>query len=77
MGADSQELFKREEIAALLGGSHKTTFPVPRNEKGSTYACLKETDQEYLPKRPGQHGIIMVHLLPETLVLFIIVKLVH
>jgi len=45
------------------------TFPYPRNRRhGPTYACLKEAEQEYLPKRPGEHGIILVHSLPESLV---------
>jgi hypothetical protein len=64
----SQTLFKREEIAGLLGGSHKTTFPVPRNDEKATYACMKQAEQEYLPKAPGEHGIIMIHSFPEKLV---------
>jgi hypothetical protein len=68
----SHTLFKREEIASLLGGSHKTTFPVPRDDEKATYACMKEAEQEYLPKTPGEHGIVVVHSLPEKLVRIVI-----
>jgi hypothetical protein len=61
-------LFKRENIAGFLGGSHKSTFPVPRDDEKAMYACMKQAEQEYLPKMPGEHGIIMVHSLPEQLV---------
>jgi hypothetical protein len=61
--------FKRDAIALILGGSLKTTFPYPRDhDDGPTYACLKQVEQEYLPERPGDHGVIMVRSLPESLV---------
>jgi len=52
-----------------MGGSLKTTFPYPRDRaEGPTYACLKETEQDFLPEAPGDHGIILVKALPESLV---------
>ena len=45
------------------------TFPYPRNRiDGPPYACLKEAEQELLPVSPGEHGVIVVKSLPETLV---------
>jgi len=73
------ELFKthvqqltRETIGAVMGGSLKTTFPYPRDRAdGPTYACLKETEQEFLPATPGENGIILVKSLPDSLVIFV------
>ena len=59
---------KRDAIACALGGSLKTTFPYPRNRnEGPTYACLKESEHDYLPKNPGEHAIVIVKSLPESL----------
>jgi hypothetical protein len=59
----------RDTIANVLGGSLKTTFPYPRNrDEGPTYACLKESENDFLPKNPGQHGLVLVKSLPDTLV---------
>ena len=59
---------KREAMARVLGGSLKTTFPYPRNRhEGPTYACLKESEHDYLPKNPGEHAILVVKSLPESL----------
>lgn len=67
---ESARPFRRDEIAYLLGGSHKMTFPYPRDRsEGGPYACLKEVEQEYLPEKPGEHGIILVHTLPEAMVI--------
>ena len=32
------------------------------------YACLKESEQDFLPKAPGEHGIVVAKSLPEGLV---------
>jgi hypothetical protein len=62
-------VLRREVIAALLGGSLKVTFPYPRNRlEGPPYACLKESENDLLPKYPGEHGIVVVKSLPEALV---------
>ena len=63
-------LIMRDTIALnVLGGSLKTTFPYPRNrDEGPTYACLKESENEFLPKNPEQHGLVLVKSLPDTLV---------
>lgn len=67
--ADRGRILKRESIAHILGGSQKTTFPYPRNRnQGPTYACLKESENDLLPRNPGEHGIIIVKSLPEALV---------
>jgi len=66
--ADRGRILKRESIAHILGGSQKTTFPYPRNRhQGPTYACLKESENDLLPRNPGEHGIIIVKSLPEAL----------
>jgi hypothetical protein len=60
--------FRRDTLSFVLGGSQKTTFPYPRNRQdGPPYACLKEAEQELLPAEPGEHGVIVVKSLPETL----------
>jgi hypothetical protein len=62
-------LFRRDTIALVLGGSLKVTFPYPRNRSdGPMYACVKENEQDFLPKGPGHHGILIVKSLPEALV---------
>ena len=64
-------LFRRDAVATTLGGSGKVTFPHPRNRnEGPTYACVKEVENELLPKNPGEHGIILGKELPESLVYF-------
>jgi hypothetical protein len=69
VAADRGRILKREAIAHVLGGSQKTTFPYPRNRnEGPTYACLKESENDLLPANPGEHGIIVVKSIPETLV---------
>ena len=66
---DQGRTLMRDTIATVLGGSLKTTFPYPRNrDEGPTYACLKESENEFLPKNPGEHGLIIVKSLPDTLV---------
>ena len=63
------QMLKREAIAVVLGGSLKTTFPYPRDRsEGPPYACLKESENDYLPRAPGEHGIVIVKELPEALV---------
>jgi len=61
--------FRRDTVSFVLGGSQKVTFPYPRNRNdGPPYACLKEAEQELLPVNPGEHGVIIVKSLPESLV---------
>jgi hypothetical protein len=70
-------VLRREVIAALLGGSLKVTFPYPRNRlEGPPYACLKESENELLPKHPGEHGIVIVKSLPDALVYNLIAWLI-
>jgi len=56
----------RDAIANVLGGNLRITFPCPRNHEGTTYACLNE--DEFLPKNPGENGLVVVKSLPDTLV---------
>lgn len=66
---ENGQMLKREAIAQVLGGSLKTTFPYPRDRaEGPPYACLKESENDYLPKAPGDNGIVIVKDLPEALV---------
>jgi len=46
----------------------KTTFPYPRFQTSGTYACLKLAEDELLPKNPGEHGIVIVKSISESLV---------
>jgi hypothetical protein len=68
-GNEEGTILKRESISHVLGGSQKTTFAYPRDRnEGPTYACIKETENEMIPKNPGEHGIIIVRALPDHLV---------
>jgi len=71
---DQGRTLMRDTISNVLGGSLKTTFPYPRNrDEGPTYACLKESENEFLPKNPGEHGLVIVKSLPDTLVFFLVI----